>query len=150
MIGLVIITHGELGRQFRLAMEHVVGAQKQIETIGVDNVDNSDSRNAVIMAIRQSIRRVDRGDGVMVLTDIFGGTPSNLAIEAMNGTAIELVSGLNLPMLIEVANARSRCSLEEAVKIASCSGRRYIHVASNMLCRFPRSNGAGSDERESD
>jgi len=135
MIGLVIITHGDLGLHFRQALEHVVGPQEQLEIIGVE--DGAD-RNAMIADIRQSVKKADCGDGVMLLTDIFGGTPSNLAIEAMNSFAVELVSGLNLPMLIAIANIRASCSLEEAVETARNSGRKYIHVASDMLCRFPR------------
>ena len=141
MIGLVIITHGSLGHEFRIALEHVVGPQAQLETIAVeDGLDKKD----LLREIRNCVSRVDSGDGVVLLTDLFGGTPSNLAIDAMNGSPIELISGINLPMLICLASNRCTSSLSELVTEAKSSGRRYIHLASDMLCRFP-----GPDSRSS-
>ena len=137
MIGLVIVTHGSLGREFRTALEHVVGPQSQLETIAVeDDLDNK----SLLGEIRLCVSRVNDGDGVVLLTDLFGGTPSNLAIAAMNGSPIELISGINLPMLICLATNRCSSSLSELVVEAKSSGRRYIHLASDMLCRFPRPN----------
>lgn len=135
MIGLVIVTHGALGREFRIALEHVVGPQEQFETIAVD--DDMD-REIVLHKIRLAVKRVDTGEGVVLLTDIFGGTPSNLAVAALNGSPIELISGVNLPMLITLANVRRKSRLAEAVAEAKSSGRRYIHAASDVLCRYPR------------
>ncbi len=136
MIGLVIVTHGALGREFRIALEHVLGPQKQLETIAVD--DDLD-QDLLLRKIRQSVKHVNDGDGVVLLTDLFGGTPSNLAVDAMNGSPIELISGINLPMLISLATNRQNLKLADVVSEAKASGRRYIHVASDMLCRFPRS-----------
>jgi PTS system mannose-specific IIA component len=135
MIGLVIVTHGALGREFRIALEHVVGPQDQLETVAVD--DEID-RELMVRKIRHAVKRVDSGEGVVLLTDIFGGTPSNLAIDALNGSPIELISGVNLPMLITLANVRRKSGLADAVEEAKSSGRRYIHAASDVLCRFPR------------
>lgn len=135
MIGLVIVTHGALGREFRIALEHVVGPQDQFETVAVD--DDID-RETTVRKIRSAVKRVDSGEGVVLLTDIFGGTPSNLAIDALNGSPIELISGVNLPMLITLANVRRKSGLAAAVEEAKNSGRRYIHAASDVLCRYPR------------
>ncbi len=135
MIGLVIVTHGSLGREFRLALEHVVGPQSQLETIAVD--DGFD-REMLLHKIKKSVSRVNDGDGVVLLTDLFGSTPSNLALDAMNGSPLELISGINLPMLISLASNRKNFGLAELVHEAKSSGRRYIHVASDILCRYPR------------
>ncbi len=137
MIGLVIVTHGALGREFRKSLEHVLGPQAQLETIAVDDDLNKD---ALLREIRACVSEVNHGDGVVLLTDLFGSTPSNLAIDAMNGAPIELISGINMPMLISLATNRKTLSLAEVVSEAKSSGRRYIHVASDMLCRFPRPN----------
>lgn len=137
MIGLVIVTHGALGREFRIALEHVVGPQTQLETVAVD--DDLD-KDVLLRKIRVSVDQVNNGDGVVLLTDLFGSTPSNLAIDAMNGSPIELISGINLPMLISLATNRKNASLAHLVHEAKACGRRYIHVASDMLCRFPRTN----------
>jgi PTS system mannose-specific IIA component len=142
MIGLVLVTHGALGREFRTALEHVVGPQPQLETVAVeDDID----RDVLLRKIRLAVSRVNDGDGVVLLTDLFGGTPSNLAIDAMNGAPIELISGINLPMLIALAKIRPKADLTEAVAEAKSSGRRYIRVASDILCRFPRKQGARTD-----
>lgn len=135
MIGLVIVTHGALGREFRRALEHVVGPQTQFETIAVDEDFDKDE---LLSGIRASIRRVNHGDGVVLLTDLFGSTPSNLAVDAMNGSRIELISGINLPMLISLASNRQNSDMAHLVSEAKSCGRRYIHVASDMMCRFPR------------
>lgn len=135
MIGLVIVTHGSLGREFQISLEHIVGPQTQLETIAVE--DDLD-KDTLLEKIRLSVKQVNEGDGVILLTDLFGSTPSNLAIDAMNGSPIELISGLNLPMLICLATNRKNKNLAELVSDAKSSGRRYIHVASDMLCRFPR------------
>lgn len=135
MIGLVIITHGSLGREFRSALEHVVGPQTQLETIAVD--DDLD-KDMLLSKIRSCVKQVNHGDGVILLTDLFGSTPSNLAVDAMNGSPVELISGINLPMLISLATNRKTTELAQLVSEAKSCGRRYIHVASDILCRFPR------------
>jgi len=145
MIGLVIVTHGSLGREFRTALEHVVGPQSQFETIAVeDDLDNK----SLLGEIRRCVSLVNDGDGVVLLTDLFGGTPSNLAVAAMNGSPIELISGINLPMLICLATNRTSSTLGELVVEAKSSGRRYIHLASDMLCRFPRPNSKPTESRK--
>ena len=130
MIGLVLVTHGRLAVEFRAALEHVVGPQKQIEsvTIGPDD-DVEQRRNDII----EAIKRVDTGDGVAVLTDMFGGTPSNLSISCMNRPKVEVVAGINLPMLVKLAKVRESIPLAEAVTQAQDAGKKYINVASHIL-----------------
>ncbi|MDJ1160146.1 PTS sugar transporter subunit IIA [Chelatococcus sp. SYSU_G07232] len=130
MIGLVLVTHGCLATEFRAALEHVVGPQKQIETVTIGPEDDMESRRKDIV---DAVGRVDSGDGVVVLTDMFGGTPSNLAISVMNGRKVEVVAGINLPMLIKLASVRDDKPLEEAVLQAQEAGRKYINVASRVL-----------------
>jgi len=130
MIGMVLVTHGRLAIEFRLALEHVVGRQKQIETIMIGPEDDMDQRRAEIL---DAVKKVDTGDGVVVLTDMFGGTPSNLAISVMGNSKTEVVAGINLPMLIKLASVRGDCDLEQAVGQAQDAGRKYINVASRVL-----------------
>ncbi|SFK00466.1 PTS sugar transporter subunit IIA [Methylocapsa palsarum] len=130
MIGMVLVTHGHLATEFRAAMEHVVGPQKQVETISIGPDDDIEQRRKDIVA---AVGQVDSGCGVVVLTDMFGGTPSNLAISVMNGAHIEVVAGINLPMLIKLASVREGATLEQAVVQAQDAGRKYIYVASKFL-----------------
>lgn len=130
MIGMVLVTHGRLAIEFRAAMEHVVGPQQQVETITIGPEDDMDQRRSDIVA---AVRNVDTGDGVVILTDMFGGTPSNLAISVMNGGKTEVVAGINLPMLIKLASVRGECDLDRAVVQAQDAGRKYINVASRVL-----------------
>ena len=130
MIGLVIVTHGRLAEEFLLAMEHVVGRQRAIETVCIGPEDDMERRRQDILA---AVDRVNDGSGVILLTDMFGGTPSNLAISVMEQTRAEVIAGLNLPMLIKLASVRARQSLEEAVACAQEAGRKYISVASYVL-----------------
>ena len=130
MIGMVLVTHGQLATEVRAALEHVVGPQEQIETITIGPEDDMDSRRQDIMA---AVRRVNSGSGVVVLTDMFGGTPSNLALSYMNGGSVEVVAGINLPMLIKLASVRDEEVLKDAVLHAQEAGRKYINVASRVL-----------------
>jgi PTS system mannose-specific IIA component len=130
MIGMVLVTHGRLALEFRAALEHVVGPQSQIETITIGPDDDMDQRRRDIV---DAVKRVDSGDGVVVLTDMFGGTPSNLALSVMNGGKTEVVAGINLPMLIKLASCRQDCDLDQAVVQAQDAGRKYINVASRVL-----------------
>jgi len=130
MIGMVLVTHGGLATEFRAALEHVVGPQKQLATITIGPEDDMEQRRADIL---DAVRSVDTGQGVVLLTDMFGGTPSNLAISVMNGGAVEVVAGINLPMLIKLASVRDGASLEQAVAQAQDAGRKYIYVASKFL-----------------
>lgn len=130
MIGMVLVTHGHLATEFRSALEHVVGPQKQLETITIGPEDDMDSRRSDIM---RAVNQVDTGSGVVVLTDMFGGTPSNLAISVMTGSKVDVVAGINLPMLIKLASVRECASLDEAVIQAQDAGRKYISVASRIL-----------------
>jgi len=134
MIGIVLVTHGRLGSEFRAALEHVVGPQKQIETIAVGPDDNIEQRRRDIVS---AVTKVDSGAGVVVLTDMFGGTPSNLAISIMNGSNIEVIAAVNLPMLIKLASVRETSSFEQAVIQAQDAGRRYICAASRILGAKP-------------
>jgi PTS system mannose-specific IIA component len=130
MIGMVLVTHGRLAIEFRAALEHVVGRQKQIETVTIGPEDDMDQRRSEIL---DAVKNVDSGDGVVVLTDMFGGTPSNLAISVMGSGKTEVVAGINLPMLIKLASVRGDCDLEQAVGQAQDAGRKYINVASRVL-----------------
>ena len=130
MIGLVIVTHGRLAEEFVLAMEHVVGPQPAVEAICIGAEDDMERRRRDIL---DACARVDGGAGVILLTDMFGGTPSNLAISVMEQTKAEVIAGLNLPMLIKLASVRTRQSLEESVACAQEAGRKYISVASYVL-----------------
>jgi len=134
MIGIVLVTHGRLAAEFRAALAHVVGPQKQIESIAIGPDDDSKQRRQDIVS---AITRVDSGAGVVVLTDMFGGTPSNLAISIMNGSNIEVIAAVNLPMLIKLASVRETSSLEQAVIQAKEAGRKYICVASQFLDATP-------------
>ena len=130
MIGLVLVTHGRLAIEFRSALEHVVGPQRQIEavTIGPDDDIEQCRKNIV-----DAVKRVDSGDGVAILTDMFGGTPSNLAISVMSQPKVEVLAGINLPMLIKLATLRENSELDHAVIEARDAGRKYITVASKVL-----------------
>lgn len=130
MIGMVLVTHGLLATEFKAALEHVVGPQKQIETITIGPEDDMELRRLDIVS---AVGRVDSGKGVVVLTDMFGGTPSNLALSCMNGGQVEVVAGINLPMLIKLASVRDAEPLVDAVLHAQEAGRKYINVASRVL-----------------
>ena len=130
MIGLVIVTHGRLAEEFVFAMEHVVGPQPAVASICIGPEDDMEKRRLDIL---QACGRVDSGQGVILLTDMFGGTPSNLAISVMDQTRAEVIAGLNLPMLIKLASVRARQSLEDCVAAAQEAGRKYISVASYVL-----------------
>jgi PTS system mannose-specific IIA component len=134
MIGLVLVTHGRLAHEFIAAMEHVVGAQPQLAAVSIGPDDDMEARRA---EIADAARAVDSGAGVILLTDMFGGTPSNLAISLMGTPGapgeVEVIAGVNLPMLIRLASARRSLSVAEAVEAAQEAGRKYISVASRIL-----------------
>lgn len=130
MIGLILVTHGRLAEEFIRAMEHVVGVQEAIVAVCIGPDDNMEQRRK---EIAEGIRKVDGGAGVIVLTDLFGGTPSNLAISLMQTGKVEVIAGINLPMLIRLAGARKSMTAGEAVIAARDAGRAYITVASELL-----------------
>ena len=130
MIGLVLVTHGALADEFRAAVEHVVGAQERIATICIGPDDDMEKRRKDIV---DAIGAVDSGKGVVLLTDMFGGTPSNLAISLLEKDRIEVIAGINLPMLIKFASIRDTMALPEAVLAAKEAARKYISVASEVL-----------------
>ncbi len=130
MIGLVIVTHGRLAEEFLAAMEHVVGPQQGVRAICIGPEDDMEGRRREIV---EAARAVDGGGGVILLTDMFGGTPSNLAISAMDEAHAEVIAGLNLPMLIKLASVRGREDLPACVHWAQEAGRKYISVASYVL-----------------
>ena len=130
MIGIVLVTHGNLAREFLAALEHVVGPQQCVSTVCIGADDDMEKRRAEIL---ESARACDKGDGVIVLTDMFGGTPSNLAISIME-QRIEVLAGVNLPMLVKLASVRNR-PIAEAVRMAQEAGRKYITVASRILAK---------------
>lgn len=130
MIGVVLVTHGRLAQEFRTALEHVVGEQEKFATISINPCDNIESRRDDIV---EAIESVDGGQGVIVISDMFGGTPSNLAISMMDRENLEVIAGANLPLLIKVASVRKDNSLEDTVTQALYSGRKYINAASQLL-----------------
>ena len=130
MIGLIIVTHGALADEFIQAMQHVVGRQSDVMAICIGPNDDMEKRRK---EIADAIRRVDSGKGVIVLTDLFGGTPSNLAISLMQAGRVEVIAGINLPMLIRLAKARDTMTVREATIAARDAGRNYITVASEFL-----------------
>jgi PTS system mannose-specific IIA component len=134
MIGLVLVTHGRLAVEFRIAMEHVVGPQQAIEAICIGPEDDMEARRADIAA---AVGRVDDGSGVILLTDLFGGTPSNLAISLLDTGHVEVIAGVNLPMLIRLESARKSMSIKQAVAAAREAGTKYISVASELLGDTP-------------
>lgn len=130
MIGLVIVTHGRLAEEFVAALEHVVGAQKLIETVCIGPEDNMETRRQDILS---AVAAADMGGGVIVLTDMFGGTPSNLAISILEEANIEVIAGVNLPLLVKLASVRKTADMATAVAEARDAGRKYIKLASNLL-----------------
>ncbi|GBE44712.1 PTS system mannose-specific EIIAB component [bacterium BMS3Bbin10] len=130
MIGLVVVTHGGLAQEFQAALEHVHGPQKQVAAISIGPDDDMETRRNDIL---QAIKDVDSGKGTVLLTDMFGGTPSNLAISVMEQAKVEVIAGVNLPMLIKLASVRGECDLEDAISQAQEAGRKYISVASKIL-----------------
>ena len=131
MIGIVLVTHGNLAREFIAALEHVVGPQQFVSAVCIGADDDMEKRRAEIL---ESAKACDTGDGVIVLTDMFGGTPSNLAISCMSRPKVEVVAGINLPMLVKLASVRTR-PIAEAVRMAQEAGRKYITVASRILAK---------------
>lgn len=130
MIGMVLVTHGRLAAEFVAALEHVVGPQKNIRTVCIGPDDDMEHRRKEIL---DDVADVDEGAGVVLVTDMFGGTPSNLAISIMEKAQVEVIAGLNLPMLIKLAELRDGDDLERAVTGAQEAGRKYINVASRLL-----------------
>ena len=129
-IGLVLVTHGQLAAALRAALEHVVGPLEGVATVCIDADDDMETRRRDILA---GVRAVDAGQGVIVLTDMFGGTPSNLAISIMDKASVEVIAGVNLPMLVKLAGLRDSASLNDAAAAAEQAGRKYIRIASKLM-----------------
>ncbi len=132
MIGLILVTHGQLAKEFVAAMEHVVGAQEKVATVCIGPNDDMEIRRR---QISHAIDEVDSGAGAILLTDLFGGTPSNLAISLLQPGKTEVIAGINLPMLIRLAGARKELALHEAAEAAREAGRSYITLASEFLSK---------------
>ena len=130
MIGLVLVTHGRLAAEFIAALEHVVGPQQRVAAVCIGAEDDMEQRRRDIL---DSVAKVEEGDGVVLLTDMFGGTPSNLAISVLDRANVEVIAGVNLPLLIKLASVRSSTKLPVAVMQAQEAGRKYINVASQLL-----------------
>lgn len=130
MIGLVLVTHGQLADEFRNAVEHVVGPQSGFETVCIGADDNMEQRRRDIV---EAVRLADDGHGVVVLTDMFGGTPSNLAISVLEAGRVEVIAGMNLPMLIKLTSVRKSNDMEIALVEAQTAGKKYINIASQVL-----------------
>ncbi|RYE85725.1 MAG: PTS sugar transporter subunit IIA [Hyphomicrobiales bacterium] len=130
MIGMVLVTHGALAIEFKSALEHVVGPQEFVETVAIGPDDDMEQRRNDILAC---VDAADQGAGVVILTDMFGGTPSNLAISVMQNREVEVIAGVNLPMLVKLARVRADLDIKAAVTQAAEAGRKYINVASDTL-----------------
>ena len=130
MIGMVLVTHGALAIEFKSALEHVVGPQDFVETVAIGPDDDMEQRRNDILAC---VDAADQGAGVVILTDMFGGTPSNLAISVMQNREVEVIAGVNLPMLVKLARVRADLDIKTAVTQAAEAGRKYINVASDTL-----------------
>lgn len=130
MIGMVLVTHGRLAIEFKAALEHVVGPQEQCETVCIGPDDDMEERREDIL---RAVQTSDKGQGSVILTDMFGGTPSNLAISVMEGETIEVIAGVNLPMLVKLARVRGEMDMRESVREAQDAGRKYINVANDVL-----------------
>lgn len=143
MIGIVLVTHGRLAEEFIAALEHIVGPQQNMCAVCIGAEDDMDVRRREIL---ECVGRVDDGGGVAVLTDMFGGTPSNLALSVLGQANVEVVAGVNLPMLIRLASIRSNLDLTQAVASAQEAGRKYINVASNLLAERANGDSVGADD----
>ena len=130
MIGMVLVTHGALAEEFVAALQHVVGAQENVAAVCIGPDDDMEARRTQIL---EEVTRVDSGQGVVLLTDLFGGTPSNLAISIMENANVEVIAGVNLPLLIQLVSVRNTMALSDAVTSAQQAGRKYINVASSLL-----------------
>jgi len=130
MIGVVVVSHGRLADEFVAATEHVVGPMDALLAVCIGPDDDMEKRRG---DIKQAIEDADRGEGVLVLTDMFGGTPSNLAISLLEDGKVEVIAGVNLPILIKLAEARSRADLDSLARMGEDAGKRYIAIASNVL-----------------
>jgi mannose PTS system EIIA component len=130
MIGLVLVTHGRLAEEFVHALEHVVGRQEMLAAVSIGPDDKMEARRADIAT---AVKSVDAGEGVIILTDMFGGTPSNLAISLLEEGRVEVVAGLNLPMLVKLVRVRKDSNLHKAAAAAQDAGRKYINIASQIL-----------------
>ncbi len=130
MIGLILVTHGRLAEEFIHAMQHVVGRQEAVAAVCIGPNDDMEQRR---QEIAEAITAVDSGEGAIILTDLFGGTPSNLAISLMQPGRVEVIAGINLPMLIRLAGARKTMIVGAAAVAARDAGRNYITIASEFL-----------------
>ena len=132
MIGIVVVSHGKLAHELVRAAEHVVGLQDAFEALSIEAEDDIDQRRD---EIRETVKSCNTGKGVIILTDMFGGTPSNLALSSLAPGKIDVIGGVNLPMLIHLAQIRSELTLSEAVQAASEAGKRYIRIGSEVMNR---------------
>ncbi len=132
MIGIVVVSHGKLAHELVRAAEHVVGEQEAFEALSIEVEDDIDQRRD---EIRDTVKACNKGKGVIILTDMFGGTPSNLALSNLADGKIDVIGGVNLPMLIHLAQIRADLTLDEAVQAASDAGKRYIRIGSQVMSR---------------
>ena len=132
MIGMVLVTHGRLAAELVNALEHVVGPQANVASICIAPDDDMEQRRRDIL---DAVGKTDTGEGVILLTDMFGGTPSNLAISVMDRANVEVIAGINLPMLVKLASVREKTPIAEAVAKAQEAGKKYINIASQLLAK---------------
>jgi mannose PTS system EIIA component len=130
MIGVVIIGHGHLAQEFLAALTHVLGKQTQIAAINVGAQDDLSTKRTELLS---AIKAVSTGDGVVIATDLFGGSPSNIAISVMEETGAEVIAGVNLPLLLKLAELRSTHNMADALATAREAGQKYIKIASALV-----------------
>ncbi len=132
MIGIVLITHGNLAEELLSAVKFVLSGEPVIKMTGV-SLDPNKEFDTFKKVIEKAIKSVDQGDGILLVTDMFGGTPSNVGLTFLDENNIEVISGVNLPMLLKLSTIKENVSLQEAIKIAEKAGRDNIIVASKLL-----------------
>ena len=130
MIGVVLVTHSRLAIELIAALEHIVGPQENVAAVCIGPKDNMEERRGEIL---KRIEDVNQGTGVIILTDMFGGTPSNLAISILSKANVEVVAGVNLPMLVRLSSIRDHVPLSEAAESSQEAGKKYINIASQIL-----------------
>jgi len=130
MVGIVLVTHPHLGEEFIRSAEMICGKMPRVLTISIDTRKEVEELRR---GIAEAIKKVDEGDGVLILTDMFGGTPSNMSLAFLQEGRVEVLSGLNLPMMIKLSNCREGRSLKELAKMVKEAGQKNINLASEIL-----------------
>lgn len=133
MVGVVVITHCDLAGELLKATRLIVGEDKAVEAMEALSVQMNEMNEELRKRIAAAIRKVDRGEGVLILTDMFGGTPSNLSLSFLQEGEVEVVTGVNLPMMIALGNYREGKNLKELAKFVTSYGRKHVNLANEIL-----------------